>query len=147
MEEKTLKELNSELEGVIMGENEIIKLLEKAKDYKVIELLDNTLATAEKNKVCIIEEIERLGGRPTHNEGAWGKIVEIFSDIKEMTIDTDKEILEKAIQGTEMGFKAILDFLIEESGISKELKTELIDISEEYSKDIKKMQEYLLVIE
>lgn len=36
MEEKTLKELNSQLEGVIMGENEIIKLIEKAKDYKVI---------------------------------------------------------------------------------------------------------------
>ena len=58
MEEKTLKELNSQLEGVIMGENEIIKLLEKARDYKVIELLDNTLATAEKNRELIIDEIK-----------------------------------------------------------------------------------------
>ena len=38
MKEKVLKELNSELEGVIMGENQIIKLLEKAKDYKVTEV-------------------------------------------------------------------------------------------------------------
>ncbi|MDV4150971.1 DUF2383 domain-containing protein [Clostridium sp. AL.422] len=144
MEEKVLKELNSQLEGVIMGENEIIKLLEKAKDYKIIELLDNTLSIAEKNKLSITEEIKRLGGKPTHNEGAWGKIVEVFNSIKEMTIDTDKEILQKAIQGTEMGFKAIIDFLIKEVDLNKDFQKELIDISDEYSDNIKKMQEYLI---
>ena len=147
MEEKTLKELNSQLEGVIMGENEIIKLLEKARDYKVIELLDNTLATAEKNKELIIDEIKELGGIPTHNEGAFGKMLEIFNSIKEMTIDTDKEILENAIKGTEMGFKAILDFLIKNENLHEHFKKELIEISDEYSKDIKKMQEYLIELE
>ncbi|MGG7212815.1 DUF2383 domain-containing protein [Clostridium nigeriense] len=144
MKEKTVKELNSQLEGVIMGENEIKKLLEKAKDYKVIELLDNTLAIAEKNKLLIIEEIEELGGKPTNNEGAFGKIIEIFNSIKEMKIDTDKEILEKAIKGTEMGFKAILDFLIKNEYLHDHFKKEIIEISDEYSKNIKMMQEYLV---
>lgn len=144
MEEKVLKKLNSELEGVIMGEKEIIKLLEKAKDYKVIELVDNTLAIAEKNKLCITEEIEKLGGKPTQNEGAFGKVIEVFNNIKGMTIDTDKEILINAIRGTEMGFKAILDFLIKENDLAEGFKRELIEISDEYSENIKKMQEYLL---
>ena len=144
MKEKVLKELNSELEGVIMGENQIIKLLEKAKDYKVIELLDNTLKIAEKNKVAIIDEIQRLGGKPTHDEGTWGKIVEVFSSIKEMNIDTDKEILQTGIKGTEMGFKAILDFLIKEADLNESFKKKLITISDEYSSNIKDMQEYLI---
>lgn len=144
MKDKVLKELNKELEGVIMGENQVMKLLEKAKDYKVIELLDNTLKIAEKNKFAIIEEIENLGGKPTHDEGTWGKIVEVFNSIKEMNIDTDKEILQTGIKGTEMGFKAILDFLIKEADLNETFKKELIDISDEYSSNIKEMQEYLI---
>ena len=144
MKEKVLKELNSELEGVIMGENQIIKLLEKAKDYKVIELLDNTLKIAEKNKFAIIEEIKSLWWKATHYEGTWGKIVEVFSSIKEMNIDTDKEILQTGIKGTEMGFKAILDFLIKEADLNESFKKKLITISDEYSSNIKDMQEYLI---
>ena len=146
MKEIILKELNKELQGIIMGENEIIKLIEKAKDYKVIELLDNTLSIAEKNKLSIREEIKRLGGEPTNDEGTWGKIVELFNSIKEMNIDTDKEVLQTAIKGTEMGFKAILDFLIKEEELNDVLKKELIEISDEYSKNIKDMQEYLITM-
>ena len=65
MEDKVLKELNKELQGVIMGENETMKLLEKANDNKVIELLKSTLKIAEKNRILITEEIKRLGGEPT----------------------------------------------------------------------------------
>ena len=144
MIENTLKELNTQLEGVIMGENAISNLKDKAKDYKLIELLDKTLCTVQKNKDVIVKEIEELGGISTHNEGVWGKVLEIFNNIKEMTIDTDKEILEKAIQGTEMGFKAILDFLIEEENLHDHFKRELVDISDEYTKRIKEMQEYLI---
>ena len=144
MIENTLKELNTQLEGVIMGENAMSNLKDKAKDYKLIELIDNTLCTVQKNKDVIVKEIEELGGSSTHNEGVWGKVLEIFNNIKEMTIDTDKEILEKAIQGTEMGFKAILDFLIEEENLHDHFKRELVDISDEYTKRIKEMQEYLI---
>ena len=48
MNEKVLKELNKELQGVIMGQKEIMKLVEIAKDYKIIDLLDTTL------KECVI---------------------------------------------------------------------------------------------
>lgn len=147
MEKTALRELNSQLAGLIMGENEIIKLLEKAKDYRLIEILDNTLATAEKNELCIIDEIGGLGGKPTHDECTWRKIIGVFSNVKEITIDTDKEILQKAIKGTEMGFKAINDFLIKEIDLHKDFKKELIEILDEYSKDIKKMQEYLLELD
>ena len=144
MIENTLKELNTQLQGVIMGENAISNLKDKAKDYKLIELLDKTLCTVQKNKDVIVKEIEELGGISTHNEGVWGKVLEIFNNIKEMTIDTDKEILEKAIQGTEMGFKAILDFLIEEENLHDHFKKELIKVSDEYTKNIKEMQEYVI---
>ncbi|MBE6052354.1 MAG: DUF2383 domain-containing protein [Clostridium sartagoforme] len=144
MNEYIIKELNSELEGVIMGENEITKLLEKAKDYKVIDLLDTTLSIAEKNRVAITEQIVKLGGKPTEDEGMWGKMVEVFNSIKEANVDTDKEILQTAIKGTEMGFKAILDFLIKEKNLEENFKRELVELSDEYAINIKEMQEYLI---
>ena len=144
MKEYIIEQLNSELEGVIMGENETTKLLEKAKDEKIIDLLDKTLSIAEKNKLAITEEIERLGGVATKNEGTWGKMIEVFNSIKEMNIDTDKEILQTAIKGTEMGFKAILDFLIKEDKLDESFKKELIEISDEYAINIKEMQKYLI---
>ncbi|WP_291649640.1 hypothetical protein [Clostridium sp.] len=141
---KDINELNKELEGIIMGENEIAKLKEKAIDYKVIELLDKVLITVQKNKDLIVKEIEELGAKVTYDEGMWGKVVEIFNSIKEINVDTDKEILQTAIKGTEMGFKAILDFLIKDNNIHEHLKRSLIEISDEYTVLIKDMQEYLL---
>lgn len=142
-----IKELNKELEGIIMGENEIARLKERAKDYKVIELLDKVLIIVQKNKDLIVKEIEELGAKVPYDEGMWGKMVELFNSFKEMNIDTDKEILKTAIKGTEMGFKAILDFLIKENNIHEHLKKSLIEVSDEYAELIKSMQEYLLKLE
>lgn len=146
MEENVLKSLNKELEGVIMGVNEVIKLKDKAKDCKIKELLDNTLKISEKNRVVLTEEIEYIGGIPTNDEGMWGKIIEVFNSMMEMKIDTDKEVLQQAIKGTEMGFKAILDFLIKEENLREEFKKKLIELSDEYTKNIKDMQEYLITL-
>ena len=147
MNEKILRELNKELQGVIMGQNEIMKLVEKAKDYKIIELLDTTLSIAEKHKSLIGEEVKRLDGDPAEDEGTWGKILEIFNAIKESDVDTDKEVLQTAIKGTEMGFKAILDFLIKEENLDEDFKKKLVDLSEEYTDNIRDMGEYLITLD
>ncbi|KLE15960.1 hypothetical protein [Clostridium sp. C8] len=146
MHDENIKVLNKELEGIIMGENEIAKLKEKAVDYKVIELLDKVLVTVQKNKDLVVKEIEELGSKVPYDEGLWGKFLELFNSFKEMNIDTDKEILKTAIKGTEMGFKAILDFVIKENNIHEHLKKSLIAVSDEYAEQIKSMQEYLLKI-
>ena len=147
MNEKILRELNKELQGVIMGQNEIMKLVEKAKDYKIIELLDTTLSIAEKHKLLIGEEVKGLEGEPAEDEGTWGKILEIFNAIKESDVDTDKEVLQTAIKGTEMGFKAILDFLIKEENLDEDFKKKLVDLSEEYTDNIRDMGEYLITLD
>lgn len=146
MDENLIKVLNSHLQGVIMGENEMIKLKEKVKDYRLKVLIDNTLLTIEEHKKVILNEIEELNGKAVKEEGVFGKLVEIFNSIKEMTIDNDKQILEKAIKGTEMGFKSILDLLIKESNFHDHLEKSLIKISDMYSDHIKEMQEYLITI-
>lgn len=140
-EEKTL---TKELEGIIMGENEIAKLREKAKDPTVLNYLDNILKTVQKSKDLIIKEIEELNFEVPQDEGLFGKIIEVFSSFKEKNIDTDKEILKEAIKGTEMGFKAILDFIIKDNKVHEHLKRELIEISKEYTNHIENMGQYLL---
>lgn len=146
MNENLVKILNSHLQGVIMGENEMIKLKEKAVDYNLKVLIDNTLITIEEHKNVVLSEIKELNGEVVKDEGIFGKLVEIFNEIKEMNIDTDKQILEKSIKGTEMGFKSILDLLIKESNFHEHLEKSLIKISDMYSGHIKEMQEYLISI-
>lgn len=140
-EERTL---TKELEGIIMGENEIAKLREKAKDPSVLNYLDNILKTVQRNKDLIIKEIEELKLKVPQDEGLFGKIIEAFNSFKEKNIDTDKDILREAIKGTEMGFKAIIDFIIEDNKIHEHLKRDLIEISKEYTNHIKNMEGYLL---
>lgn len=148
MKEKVLKELNKDIQGIIMGENEIMKLVEKAKDFKIIELLNTTLVISGKHKLLIIDEVKKLGGEPAKDEGAWGKVLEVFNEIKESSVDTDKEVLQTAIKGTEMGFKGTLDSLIneEEDYLDDTFKRKLLELSEEYSKNIKDMGEYLITL-
>ena len=148
MKEKVLKELNKDIQGIIMGENEIMKLVEKAKDFKIIELLNTTLVISGKHKLLIIDEVKKLGGEPAKDEGAWGKVLEVFNEIKESSVDTDKEVLQTAIKGTEMGFKGTLDSLIneEEDYLDDIFKRKLLELSEEYSKNIKDMGEYLITL-
>ena len=138
------KTLSKELEGIIMGENEIAKLREKAKDPTVLNYLDNILKTVQKNKDLIVKEIEELNTKVPQDEGLFGKIVELFNSFKEKNIDNDKDILREAIKGTEMGFKAILDLIIEDNKVHEHLKKDLIEVSKEYTTHIKNMEEYLL---
>lgn len=138
------KTLTKELEGIIMGENEIAKLREKAKDPTVLNYLDNILKTVQKNKDLIVKEIEELNTKVPQDEGLFGKIVELFNSFKEKNIDNDKDILREAIKGTEMGFKAILDLIIEDNKVHEHLKKDLIEVSKEYTTHIKNMEEYLL---
>ena len=48
MQDKLIKELNSHLQGVIMGENEMTKLKEKVKDYRLTVLINNTLLNSRR---------------------------------------------------------------------------------------------------
>lgn len=141
------KTLTKELEGIIMGENQIAKLREKAKDPTVLNYLDNILKTVQKNKDLIVKEIEELNFEVPKDEGLFGKVVELFSSFKEKNIDDDKEILREAIKGTEMGFKAIVEFIIKDNKIHEHLKEALIGVSKEYTDHIKNMEEYLLSLE
>ena len=61
-----------------------------------------------------------------------------------MNTITDKEVLQVGLKGTEMGFKGILDFLIKENDLNEDFKKKLIQISDEYSTNIKEMEEYLI---
>lgn len=147
MNDSNIKELNSQLEGIIMGENEFIKLKEKTKNYNLLELLDDTLKTIENHKQIIIDEINNLGGEATYGEGVWGKMIEVFNNFKEMNMNSDKKVLQTAIKGTEMGFKGILDLIIKENKLQDNFKNSLIEISNKYANHIKLMQEYLVIID
>lgn len=142
-----IKQLNSHLEGVIMGEKEILKLKEKAQDHKVVDLLDEILKTIRKHNEIVSSEITKSGEEKANDEGLLGKLTEIFSTITEIDITSDKDVLKTAIKGTEMGFKAVLDLMIKDIELCDEFKNNLIEISDKYAKHIKVMQNHLIKID
>lgn len=143
MELENIEKLNKQLEGIIMGENEIEKLLEKAKDEKLREIIEQTLNTTKEYKRMVTEEIKELHGDIVEDEGMWGKIIEFFSNFSNMKIDTDIEVAEAAIKGTEMGFKGTIDILVECKNLDEDIKESVKRVSDRYIMHIKDYEEYL----
>lgn len=143
MESSKVKELNSQLEGVIMGEKEFIKLIEKAKDEKLVNLLNNNMYSIKSHKEVLVNEINSLDEEATRDEGTLGKVIEFFSGFTNMTIDTDKKVAKAALKGIEMGYTSINDLMIKDIELSEDLSSRLIDISKSYSKGINSIQKYL----
>lgn len=143
MESSKVKELNSQLEGAIMGEKEFVKLIEKAKDEKLVELLNNNMDAIKSHKEALVNEINSLDEEATKDEGTLGKVIEFFSGFTNMTIDTDKKVAKAALKGIEMGYTSINDLMIKDVELSEDLSSRLIDISKSYSKGINSIQKYL----
>lgn len=143
MESSKVKELNSQLEGVIMGEKEFVKLIEKAKDEKLVNLLNNNMDSIKSHKEALANEINSLDEEATKDEGTLGKVIEFFSGFTNMTIDTDKKVAKAALKGIEMGYTSINDLMIKDVELSEDLSSRLIDIAKSYSKGINSIQKYL----
>lgn len=143
MESSKVKELNSQLEGVIMGEKEFVKLIEKAKDENLVKLLNNNMDAIKSHKEVLANEINSLDEEATKDEGTLGKVIEFFSGFTNMTIDTDRKVAKAALKGIEMGYTSINDLMIKDIELSEDLSSRLIDISKSYSKGINSIQKYL----
>lgn len=144
MENSVIKGLNEQLQGVIMGEKEFLKLIEKANDENLIDSLNNSIKIIEKHKRFLREIISEENYKPSNNEGVLGKIIEGFSNIINLTIDEDKEVIKSTIKGLSMGVKSIKKLLEEfNANLPENIKLNFLNILNEYKNNIDEYEKLL----
>lgn len=144
MKEDVLKALNEQLQGVIMGEKEFLKLIKKANEEKLVDLLNESLKIIEKHKRFLIGEISNSDYKVAKDEGMFGKVIEGFTSITNLTINKDKEVIKETIKGLNMGVKSIEDlFKSFECDLNEDIKGNLLNILEQYSNNINEYEKLL----
>ncbi len=100
-----LKELNKFLKGIKMGTETFKKYEEKAQDGKLKHQLSHILSIFHSHDQKISAAVLELGGKVHDSLGIEGEMALMFEKLKEVFVDTDKEILEHAVKAIDMGIK------------------------------------------
>ena len=110
MEDKLLEELNQLLKGTHMGASIFEDLREKIKSETLHKEFDEILLMLHIHEKSLTGLILAHGGEPIDSAGIMGTITDVISHIKNLTVDSDKEVLKVAVHNMEMGAKALHDF-------------------------------------
>ncbi|GIM29571.1 hypothetical protein CPJCM30710_22370 [Clostridium polyendosporum] len=131
---EVVQELNQYLQGIYMGVDAFEKYVDKTKSEEIKGALSEIHSTYKRHAGLITNRISELGGEPITKVSLVGKLSEIYEDIKELTVNTDLELLEKAYDACKTGFIMGQKFLNESKNLdhsSYQLIKELVHDSEE----------------
>ena len=98
-----IKELNKFLKGINMGSDTFKQYEEKAKAPELKHQLNHIISIFKSHEQKIVSAIQKLGGEAKDSLGITGELASIFEKIKDIFVDTDKEVLEHAIKAVNMG--------------------------------------------
>lgn len=129
--EQGLKELNEQLQGLIVGEKEIKKMWRGALDSELKILLNDTLDIIGEHREYLEEEVLFLKKQVLSYEEVEGKLVNRLSDVSSKFIDEDKNIARGAIYGIELAID-LIDNILKNEKIRKEFKVKLEEIKSKY---------------
>jgi len=111
MNNKNIKNLNSILEGEYMAINSFDNLIEHANDSNIKSELQKIQQSHRQHASQISTEIQNLGGNPPDSIGIQGVVAETISNIKHIGTTDNTTYLNEALQGEQMGIKAINELL------------------------------------
>lgn len=100
-----IKELNSMLKGINMGEDTFKIYKDKAKDESLKSEIEEILSIFNSQKGTITSYIEKLGGDAKESLGVGGEIASTFEKLKDAFLDKDKDILNHALKAVDMGVR------------------------------------------
>ncbi|MFR5266730.1 hypothetical protein [Clostridium sp.] len=129
--EQGLKELNEQLQGLIVGEKETKKMWRGALDSELKILLNDTLDIIGEHREYLEEEVLFLKKQVLSYEEVEGKLVNRLSDVSSKFIDEDKNIARGAIYGIELAID-LIDNILKNEKIRKEFKVKLEEIKSKY---------------
>lgn len=138
--EKLVNELNKFLKGIHMGGITFKDYLEKAQSPKLKNELRVIIESFKRHEDAITHRIEELGGNAADTLGLIGVVSEAWEKVKLIKVDTDKEVLEAAINAINMGVNQGNKFIAKHENIDPSIKKELEKIVEDNDKHLNKLK-------
>ena len=138
--QKLIDDLNKFLKGVHMGGATFKDYLEKAQDIKLKNELRIIVESFKRHEEAITHRIELLGGNAADTLGFMGIIGETWEKIKLIVVDSDKEIINYAINAMNMGVEQGNKFIAEHQDLDPSIKKEIEKIVEDNEKHLKKLK-------
>lgn len=129
--EQGLKELNEQLQGIIVGEKETRKMWGMALDSELKILLNDTLEIMGEHREYLEEEVLFLKKQVLLYDAVEGKLISRLNDVSSRFIDEDKNIARGTICGIELAID-LIDNILKNEKIRKEFKVKLEEIKSKY---------------
>ena len=147
MEDKLLEELNQLLKGTHMGASIFEDLREKIKSETLHKEFDEILLMLHIHEKSLTGLILAHGGEPIDSAGIMGAITDVISHIKNLTVDSDKEVLKVAVHNMEMGAKALHDFDARNFILDDETEKTIAIMKDDYASIYHKLDRYRIEFE
>ncbi|MBK1809199.1 DUF2383 domain-containing protein [Clostridium sp. YIM B02505] len=97
-------ELNRFLKGIQMGIEAFENLQHKANENSLKQCFLQVQSTYLSHSNILRERIEQLGGVPKEGVGITGKFAEVYEKLKNLTVDSDEEVILEAYKACKTGF-------------------------------------------
>ena len=138
--QKLVDDLNKFLKGIHMGGATFKDYLEKAQDIKLKNELRIIVESFKRHEEAVTHRIELLGGNAADTLGFMGMIGETLEKMKLIVVDSDREVIDYAINAMNMGVDQGNKFIAEHQDLEPNIKKEIEKIVEDNDKHLKKLK-------
>ncbi len=115
-----------------MGESTFKEYLLQTDSFLLEKELTEALTIFHKHEMALNERVKSIDPNASDNEKITGIISEFFEKIKAQFANDDRTLLDYAIQGIDMGLKAVQDFKIKHAPVDELVLNAINDMEEDY---------------
>ena len=137
---KVIKEMNKFLKGIHMGGSTFKDYMERAESKELKDSLVEIIETFKRHEEAITHRIEKLGGDANDSLGVMGIMSEFFQKVKLLSANSDKEILDNAIEAMKVGIDNANKFIDEHSNLESSLKSDVEGVVRDYDNSLRKLE-------
>ncbi|MBS7130279.1 MAG: DUF2383 domain-containing protein [Clostridium sp.] len=137
---KVIKEMNKFLKGIHMGGSTFMDYIERAESKELKDSLVEVTETFKRHEEAITHRIEQLGGDANDSLGVMGIMSEFFQKVKLLSANSDKEILDNAIEAMKVGIDNANKFIDEHSNLENSLKSDIEGVVKDYDNSLRKLE-------
>ena len=137
---KVIKEMNKFLKGIHMGGSTFKDYIERAESKELKDSLVEVTETFKRHEEAITHRIEQLGGDANDSLGVMGIMSEVFQKVKLLSANSDKEILDNAIEAMKVGIDNANKFIDEHSNLENSLKSDIEGVVKDYDNSLRKLE-------
>lgn len=137
---KVIKEMNKFLKGIHMGGSTFKDYIERAESKELKDSLVEVTETFKRHEEAITHRIEQLGGDANDSLGVMGIMSEFFQKVKLLSANSDKEILDNAIEAMKVGIDNANKFINEHSNLENSLKSDIEGVVKDYDNSLRKLE-------